>query len=515
MAFSYLYSRIKKSSLFERVRRLYRSLASIRNERSTRIRLRDRLIMKTFGLIVYCSCWCNFLTTAISGTCGNDTVYLPAPASTVTVTLANTADAAGVTPSITSSEVDADASSSTDDDTYYYIVRNGTTSWIGSQPPSQILNGPVTITSTITVSSGDDEDMSPTITDSGVDSSAVDASPVAAEDTDTMTSDDITTTIRSTLFLTQFLTVTESFTSSINSSNADVDNVGATDGFTIQTVATNSTSYGYGSFDSSETTETVIVIASAETTEGEFDATLSESSTATNLTFDGQFDATLSSTMPTNEATADGADAETVSDESTTTETTLITSISNTTVTEDYASTTPLASTDVSGVLGEGLNTTLAESATVDGSLSNQTASATVMMMTYGDDQDDIDADGDQDDDADTDDNGDHNDNDNDTDDVDADGVDTDDVDTDVDTDDVDTDDVDTDDVDADDVDTDVDTDDEESTATVDGVQPTTTSCGEQGNFTLSVGGFFLICNLVLKLTLFAIVGRRTCVYAR
>ena len=154
--------------------------------------------------------------------CGNDTVFLPATTSTVTVILESTADAAGVTPSATSAVTIVDSDSTARDDVFYYVIRNGTTSWIGSTPFSQNFQTATTVTSTVTVS----EDTS------------VEVSPLITENPSTnATSDEITTTSRLTSFVTRRVTITSfsSNSSATASGSTEVDAAGASGAMSNET----------------------------------------------------------------------------------------------------------------------------------------------------------------------------------------------------------------------------------------------------------------------------------------
>ena len=144
--------------------------------------------------------------------CGNDTLVLPATTSTVTVMV--TADAVGGTPAATSAVTIADADSTAPDDIFYYVVLNGTTSWIGNAPSSQTFQGASTVISTVTVSTDASEETSQVVAET-VNSNA--------------TIDDSTTISQITSFITRRVTITSfSPTSSATvSGSMEIDAVGA------------------------------------------------------------------------------------------------------------------------------------------------------------------------------------------------------------------------------------------------------------------------------------------------
>ena len=165
------------------------------------------------------------LTVVLSGSygCGNDTVFLPGSTSTVTVVLESTADAAGVTPPATSAVSIVGSDSTATDDVFYYVIRNGTTSWIGSAPSSQDFQGTTTVTATITVESNTSTETSPVFTEG---SNA------------NTTSEEPTTTIQRTSFITDFITVTSvsSNSSATLNGTSEADAAGVTGSTSTQTV---------------------------------------------------------------------------------------------------------------------------------------------------------------------------------------------------------------------------------------------------------------------------------------
>ena len=155
--------------------------------------------------------------------CGNDTIFLPGSTSTVTVMLDSTADAVAVTPPATSAVSIVDSDSTATNDVFYYVIRNGTTSWIGSAPSSQDFQDATTVTATVTVNSN----------------TSAEASPVFTENPDVnTTSEEPTTTIQRTSFITDFVTVTSARPNSSAALNgsSEADAAGANGSMLTQTV---------------------------------------------------------------------------------------------------------------------------------------------------------------------------------------------------------------------------------------------------------------------------------------
>ena len=136
--------------------------------------------------------------------------------------LESTADAIGGTPSGTSVVTIADADSTASDDIYYYVIRNGTTSWIGSAPSSQDFQGASTVTSTVTLSADASAEASQVVTE-GPGANA--------------TSDDSTTLSEITSFITRRVTVTSfnSDSSATVSGSIEVDAAGVSSDISNET----------------------------------------------------------------------------------------------------------------------------------------------------------------------------------------------------------------------------------------------------------------------------------------
>lgn len=198
--------------------------------------------------------WSNSLTAMFSESygCGNDTVYLPGSTSTVTLVLDSTADAAGVTSPATSAVSIVGSGSTATDDVFYYVVRNGTTSWIGSAPSSQDFQGTTTITATVTVESNTSDEASPVFTN---------------DFTGNTTSEEPTTTIQRTSFITDFVTVISvgSNSSATVNGTSEVDAAGVTGSSSTQSVAVDAEGNTLISETSAQSNSSAIFVATTLT----------------------------------------------------------------------------------------------------------------------------------------------------------------------------------------------------------------------------------------------------------